>query len=248
MFTPGRIPAGMACLALMGLGACASNPIPFGARVDPTNVGVESSLKRDGFHPVYVWQVHDFDGTTHILTWKDTSGKAREVLTEFNSCRTQGQTNGAGRLDEVAAERPHAPTIFPQMLACATSANMSGFEETVGPRATEYRVAIVTGAAAVYMAAGEIPLNPKLGGLRIVDTHTETDKKTIVADVESCLSVAASPGVIDDCGTTLRQCQTINPMLDRFDQCLRSRSYAVQPCSGPEQCPVPGHKLYLRSE
>ena len=114
---------------------------------------------------------------------------------------------------------------------------MSGYQETVGPRATEYRVTIVTGDAARYMAAGGIPLGQNLGGRRILVSHTETDKTTIVADVESCLRTAATRGVMENCGTEPYQCKTVQPMLDRFDKCLRSRSYAIEPCS--EHCRAP---------
>jgi hypothetical protein len=126
------------------------------------------------------------------------------------------------------------------LLSCAASANLSGFQETVGPHASEYRVDIMTGDAARYMAAGEISLGKDLGGRRIVGSSTETDTKTVVADVESCLKLAAGRGVRANCDTANWRCTTVRPLLDRFDQCLRSRSYAVKEC--PERCSAPATK------
>ena len=244
--TPDGIAGGLLCLMSMGLSACASNsgnPVPFGAQVVPTNTGIQVTMKREGSSRVYVWQVHDFDGTTHILTWKDSGGSAEEVLKDLDSCmRSRCEARGADGCPSkpAAAERPHAPEIFPAMLACAASARMSGYQEILGPRATEYRVTVVTGDAARYMAAGEIPLGRNLGGHRIVVSHVEMDKKTIVADVDSCLKIAAVPGLLESCGSGTYQCETIQPMLDRFDTCLRSRSYSVEPCSA--HCTAPSAK------
>lgn len=232
-------------LACLSLTACADSArsIPFGAKIDPMNVGIDQSIERDGSNRIYVWQVHEFDGTTHILTWKDATGNAGEVLRDFDSCRRDRcQTTGEYRcpLNATAGERPHAPQLFPTLLTCAASANMSGYQETTGPRATEYRVLIVTGDAASYMAAGEIPLGPKLGGKRIVVSHAETDKTTVVADVDGCLRVAAKQGLFESCGIGNHWCKTVEPMLGRFDECLRSRSYTVEPCS--ENCSAPSAK------
>jgi hypothetical protein len=117
MSTPERIPAGLLFLASMTLVGCADSVslIPFGARVDPTNTGVEASIERDGLTYTYRWQVHDFDGTTHVLIWKDSTGSGREVLRDFDSClRSRCQMIGRYSCPSsaIGADRPTPPSSF----------------------------------------------------------------------------------------------------------------------------------------
>jgi hypothetical protein len=245
MSTPDGILGKLLTLAPLALCACAetADPMTYGSRVDPTNIGVEASMKRDGSSHIYQWQVHDYDGSTHILTWRDSTCHGGEILKDFDSClrnRCEPAVGLVCRPKVTAANHVEAPQIFSEMLACAASARMCGYQETLGPPATEYRVTILTGDAARYMAAGEISLSPNLGGTRIVVSHLEADKKAIVADVDSCLRLAAKRGLIESGSSAPYRYQTVEPLLDRFDVCLRSRSYSVEGCS--ERCPAPSTK------
>lgn len=226
--------------AFANLSGCATSDsavrAPYGARVSPVHAGFDLESSRGGSGIVYVWHVHDYDGTNHTLTWIDTGGTAREVVKRFDACV---RNDCAMRMRSMSASpscsnEPARPPLFPGMLDCARSSEMTDYRETIEPDATEYDVLIVTGDAARNMAAGAIPLSRYLGARRKVTSVVPADKKKVVADVENCLRGAAARGVVESCAS-LGRCTTIMPMVDRFDSCLRAHSYAVETPANQEQ-------------
>ena len=221
--------------ALLTLNACAtSGPTvhePVGARVVPVHSGIEMETLKSGSRRVYVWHVHDYDGTNHVLTWDDGSRVAQEVLPKVSACIHADCAD----LGPTAAATCSHPAIRPQLFhalhACADSSGMADYHETTERGATEYYVLIVTGTAATYMAAGDIQLSASLGARRKVTSVSPADT-TIVGDVASCLKSSAAQGVIEPCRNSFARCTTIKPMLDRFDSCLRSHAYTVDASGG----------------
>ena len=226
-------------VALLTLNACATSsaPVhaPVGARVLPVHRGIQIESPHNAeSQRVYVWHVHDYDGSNHVLTWDDTGAVAQDVLPKLSAC-VHAYCADVGPLPTTTttcSHKPVRPQLFRALQSCVDSLGMSQFQVATEPGAMEYTVQIITGSGATYMAAGEIQLSRSLGAQRTVTSPVPADT-IIVHDVDSCLRSAAAHGVIESCGITRAGCTTIKPMLARFDACLRSHAYTVDASNDP---------------
>lgn len=224
---------GSALLALSGCASSARRPVTVGAQVVPTRTGFE--FYRRG--SVNTWHVYDYDGTSRVLTLEDPLGSFGAAVRQFNACVcSQCQAlPSAYSASDPGSTRARPPELLKHVHECAIAARLTDLRELPGPDATEYRLTLVVGDAARYMEAGEVLLWHPLGSRRNVTTSTAAGKAALVTDVNNCVRSASAAGTIDDCGSKGFQCQSVQSMLDRFDACLRSRSYTVEPesTSGP---------------
>jgi hypothetical protein len=169
-------------LALAGCALFRSPPkAPFAARVVPMHTGIDMEPRAEALRLVYVWRVHDYDGKNHTLTWVVSKGKETEGLASFNRCL---------RDKTVAKKAAARPLLAEAARACAKSA-LNGYFEAREPGETEYKVVIVTAAAAKYMTASAGSAPASLGAQMRVKSRTPADMR-IFSDVQSCLNTAQS--------------------------------------------------------
>jgi hypothetical protein len=204
-------------LTLVGCAMFGSSPsVPIEARVVPLHAGIEMEPRTEGSRFVYLWHVHDYDGTNHTLTWEVARGQQTEGLSRFNLCLRE-KTKVSGSVP---------PQLMQAVKACAKTA-LRGAYEGIEPGESEYKVVVVTRAATSHIGAGALSVAPALGAQMKVMSRGPADNR-IFADVASCLNTAQAEHSFADCGEQLWQCKSAHPMLHQFDDCLRSRAYSVE--------------------
>jgi hypothetical protein len=143
--------------------------------------------------------------------------------------------------DPESLAQPHF--IRTAAIHCFESSGMPAYLSTHEPDANEYDVELETGNVNDHTEREQgvrqfATAGPYLGARRRIRANV-AEPPTVVKDVEACKDLAAADGVFtttqmsttpDSNGfQTTYGHTTIEPMLDRFDQCLSKRGYSVEP-------------------
>lgn len=189
-------------------------------------------------------RVFDYDGTNDDYSWPSDGAPDAATAKALQDCLERLRWN-ASLADPDHLAQPHY--IRTEAIRCFESSGVPPYVSVHQPDAQEYEVQVETGniykrtppeqGARLYASGG-----PFLGGRRHI--RADIPDATIVArDVHECLDEAAARGTAestrlnagtDSMGWGLSFSQTtIRPLLNRFDQCLVNRRYAVQPADAP---------------
>lgn len=184
-------------------------------------------------------EVGDFAGTNATFSWSSVVLADTDRLPALDSCLDKLRM-AVRFADPETITEPHF--IRSAAIHCFESAGMPASVSTHDHDAREYDVQLTTGNVrdsterepGVRLSASG---GPYLGARRHIRTNA-ADPTTVVSDVTECRDRAAAGGVF----TTTRMSgapdsagwqmsfghTTIQPMVDRFDQCLKNRGYGVE--------------------
>lgn len=181
--------------------------------------------------------VNEFDGSSHELVWPAEVVVADSVLKELVSCLSD--LRWRVRLAN-STSMATARFIGTEVTRCAAASGMPPYQEMPGPFAATYIVELATGNVNDVMpkpqgsriaASG----GPFLGARRLVH-DTSVGSNSTASDVKQCAAEASSKGVFSGStakmntqGTlqTTSSFMTFEPMVRRFDECLRRLDYVV---------------------
>jgi len=195
-----------------------------------------SSLSSAGL----IVRVADLDGTRDTYSWPADEQPSPDALSGVKDCLEKLRWFVRVASPEQVSQ-PHF--VHRAAIECFESAGLSGSVETHDPDALEYTVGLSTGnlneshsrepGTRVSASGG-----PFLGALRIIRSD-HTDSVTVIKDLRECRDEATVHGVFtdsrsssvaDSAGLQITYSATsIQPMVERFDQCLKNRNYVVQP-------------------
>jgi hypothetical protein len=240
-----RRPAGLVGLSLVVLSwvaGCATGPSGGSADVIPMAAVTASTAGvawNQGATSGMVVKVGDWEGTSEIYSWPAQALSDAEALRRLNAC-LDSLRMGMSFASPQNAQQPHF--LRSAALHCIERSGMPSYTDTVGPDATEYDVVITAGNVNDHIAPDPgspvVALgSPYLGAERHI-RMTSAVPATVASDVKSCTDQAAAHGVFTNVrATTTPESSglqttwnhtTIEPMVNRFDQCLRGRGYAVE--------------------
>jgi hypothetical protein len=186
-----------------------------------------------------VVKVSDIDGTNEVFSWSHEAQASTGRLPDLHACLS----NLRMRLRFVDAASIAQPNfIRSQATQCFESSGMPTFASTREPHTTDFYVQFSTGNVngGVQREPGILMSTsggPHLGARRRIRARTSI-YLTVAKDVKGCSDSAAAEGVFatnrltvgtDSSGwQTTSTTTSIQPMLDRFDQCLRGLDYIVE--------------------
>lgn len=209
------------------------------AVVQSTTLGFTSTAPTQ---PGYVIHISEIDGSNVDLAWAAETSFQEGSLKGLQSCLADARWQFRFA-DPAASPTPHA--VRSAVDHCMATSNMPPYEEHAAKDSTEYTIQLSTGdihdrtrpeVGSRVWASGGAPL----GALRHVSNPT-TNRNTVETDVNTCTIAAADKGIFDTARTstsdglfvTSQGYTTIQPMLERFDQCLREKGYTVSDIKRP---------------
>ena len=240
-----RRPAGLVGLSLVVLSwvaGCATGPSGGSADVIPMASVTASTAGlawNQGATSGMIVKVGDWEGTSEIYSWPAQALSDAEALRRLNAC-LDGLRMSVSFASPQNAQQPHF--LRSATLRCIGRSGMPSYTDTVGPDATEYDVVITAGNVNDHIAPGPgSPVvafgSPYLGAQRHIRS-TSAVPATVASDVKSCTDQAAVRGVFTNVRSVTTpessglqatwNNTTIEPMVGRFDQCLRGRGYVVE--------------------
>lgn len=188
-----------------------------------------------------VIKIGDFEGTNDTFTWPSQALANTDSLAALDTCLDNFRMQVRFASSQ-SREQPHF--IRSGVVGCIERSGVSGYVNTRERDSTVYDVEFTTGNVNDSVAPERgAPLvssgGPHLGALRHI--RAGAAPATVAIDVQACRDQAAAAGVF----TTTRMSSspdssgrqasygstTIQPMLDRFDGCLRGRGYGVEPAN-----------------
>jgi hypothetical protein len=228
-------------VVLSWVAGCATGPSGGSADVVPMASVTASTAGlawNQGATSGMVVKVGDWEGTSEIYSWPAQALSDAEALRRLNAC-LDSLRMGMSFASPQNAQQPHF--LRSAALHCIERSGMPSYTDTVGPDATEYDVVITAGNVNDHIApdAGSPVVafgSPYLGAQRHIRA-TSAVPATVVSDVKSCTDQAATRGVFTNVRSatapessglqTTWNHTSIEPMVNRFDQCLRGRGYVV---------------------
>lgn len=241
-------------LVYAALTGCVTSGETDTARNSPVHVSVVATTTEVGWRfdssSGLIVKIGDFDGTNDTFTWPIDALEDEERIQKFETCLEEMKTNLREARSTGKAE-PHA--MHTAVLACITSSGMPAYTTSAGQNATEYEVELQADRphqdfrqdVGFRTASKEAPL---VAHSRI---RTEAAPPEVASDVNACAREASARGVYstDQIGTwgdtggmtggmiggmtagmmggSSRV--SIEPLIERFDSCLRGRGYVVEP-------------------
>lgn len=180
--------------------------------------------------------INEPTGTRETLTWHTSPLSQPDSVRKLQACLQASRQRV--RFSEIRLTPKYTVTTPNSMkrtvLGCIQSAGLAPYEETVQPDETEYFVNIGVHWPSHPQEDGR-PAPDRIVEARRWIQRSTTNATLVLQDVRECfVSASASTAWRISSEST-----TIQPLTDRFDQCIRAKSYTVeQPAAqdnNPEQ-------------
>jgi hypothetical protein len=182
----------------------------------------------------------DPSGTRETLSWSAAALSQTDSFRRLQDCLQASQQKM--RFTEIRLTSTEidatANSMRRTVLECIRSAGVPPYEETVLPDATEYFVSLRAYWPPTSQQGVVPPSDTSLEGRCRIQRNT-TNVTLVHTDVRECLMAATaevtwgtSASSSDGFGMSSRPAN-IQPLLDRFERCVRARSYTVEDADQP---------------
>lgn len=231
------------CLAYTALAGCVTPGETGGTRDSPVRASVIATTTEVGWRydssSGLIVNIGDFDGTNSTFTWPIDALDDEARMQKFEACLGEMRDNLRATRSAYKAE-PHA--LHTAALACITSSGMPAYSATAGQNATEYEVELQAKGRREDLGL-EVGFRPPSNEAPLVGyrhIRTQAAPPEVARDVSACASEASARSLFSTDRTVPggnfggltaggMTKLTIEPLIERFDGCMRDRGYVVQP-------------------